>query len=110
MGGEKLTQPPLVNLFGRESKGSQYFDHYFDYRLCQRGSAFDISIRVYLEAPCEVLDTLEDVDEGVVASPYVFGRLAYTDFTTDELERSKVRRTERRTPIAENITLAGGNA
>ena len=107
---EKLTQLPLVNLFRCESKHSQHFDQYLDYRLRHRRSVFNLPIGINLEAPCEVLDTFENIHKGIVACSHVLCRLADTDITTDELERSNVRRTERSIPIPEKITFAGGNA
>jgi hypothetical protein len=109
-GSDRLTQAPLVNLFGRESKYSQHFNYYFNYRVCHRESGFDLHIRINLETSCEVLDTLENIDEGIVACPHVLGRLGETDITTCEPERERMARTERRTPIPENMSCAGGVA
>jgi hypothetical protein len=64
-GAGRLTQAPLVDLFRRESKHSQHFDEYFNYRLCHGGSGLDF--RVDHEAPCEVLDAFKDVDKGIIA-------------------------------------------
>ena len=71
---------------------------------------FNLPIRINLEAPCEVLDTFEDIHKDIIACSHVLCRLADTDITMDELERSNVRRTERSMPIPEKITFAGGNA
>ena len=70
----QLTQPPLVDLFCRQSKHDQQFDHDFDHHLCHRGCGLDVHID--LESTREVFNAFEDVHKGVVAVSHVFGRLA----------------------------------
>ena len=48
----QLTQLSLVNLFGRESKHRQQFDHYVNYRLSHSGCGLDLGIG--LESTSEV--------------------------------------------------------
>ena len=69
-----LTQSSLVDLFCRQSKHDQQFDHDFDYHLCHRQCRSNLGID--LESTGEVFNALEDVDKGVVAFSHVFGRLA----------------------------------
>ena len=70
----RLTESSLVDLFCRQGKHFQQFDHNFDHHLCQRGCGSDL--RVNLESTSEVFNALEDVYKGVVAISHVFSRLA----------------------------------
>jgi len=70
----QLTQSSLVELFCRQTKHGQQFDHDFDDHLCHRGCGLDV--RIDLESTGEVFNAFEDVHKGVVAFSHVFGRLA----------------------------------
>jgi hypothetical protein len=65
IGCRELTQFPLVNLFGSESKHTQQLDHNFDYHLGHGRGGSDL--RVYFEPTQEVFDACEYVDEGIIA-------------------------------------------
>jgi hypothetical protein len=69
-----------------------------------------LNLRVNLESTCEVFDAFEDIDKGIIAFPHGFGRLANPYINIGQTEWSRVTLTERRTPIPEKITFAGGNA
>jgi len=70
----ELTQSSLVDLFCRQTKHGQQFDHDFDHHLCHCGCGLDV--RIDLESTREVFNAFEDIDKGVVAFSHVFGRLA----------------------------------
>ena len=76
MGAIRRTQSSLFHLFRRKCQYTQQFDQYFNHCLNQCRSGLDL--RIDLESPQEVFDALEDVNEGIVAFPHVFGRLADT--------------------------------
>ena len=70
----RRTQPSLVDLLRRESEHGQQFDRNLNHRFNHGGCEFDL--RINLETTCEVFDTFEDIDKGIIASPHVFGGLA----------------------------------
>ena len=57
----------------RKSKDSDYFRHYLDHHLGHRGSGRDLGIDI--ESSEKILDTFEDIDQGVVTCVYILGRL-----------------------------------
>jgi hypothetical protein len=69
-----------------------------------------LDLSINLEPAQKVFDAFEDINKGIIAFPHVLGRLADADIIASQLERARVTRTERRTPIPENIGFAGGNA
>jgi hypothetical protein len=69
-----------------------------------------LDLRINLEPTREIFDTFKDIEKGIVAFPHIFGRLADACIVMGWAERSRVTRTERRTPIPEKINFAGGNA
>jgi hypothetical protein len=98
----------LVYLFGCKSEYTQQFDHYFDHRFGHRRSGWDF--RINLESSQEVFDAFEDVDKGIVTLLYILGGLPDEDTVIGWKETTRVTRTERRMPIPEKISFAGGNA
>jgi len=70
----RRTQPSLLDLFCRQSKHRQQFDHNFDHRFNHGGCESDL--RINLQPVGEIFDTFEDIKKGIVAFPHVFGRLA----------------------------------
>ena len=68
-----LTQSSLVDLFCRQGKHYQQFDHDFDQHLCHRRCGSDLGID--LESTGEVFNALEDIDKSVIAFSHVFGCL-----------------------------------
>jgi len=80
---QQLTQSSLVDLFCRQGKHDQQFDHNFDHHLIHRRCRSDLGID--LESTREVFNTLENVGKCIVAFSHVFGRLAGTNVTNYEL-------------------------
>jgi hypothetical protein len=72
-GKDRLTEPSLIDLSGREGEDRQQFDHDLDYYFRHRGRRRNLGINH--EASEEILDAFKDVDEGVIARPHILGRL-----------------------------------
>jgi hypothetical protein len=74
---DQLTESSGVHLLCRESEDRQHFNHYlneyFGHRRCGR------DLRVDLEASEEVFDTFKKIDQGIIASFDVLGRLSDPD-------------------------------
>jgi hypothetical protein len=74
---EELTESSGLHLLCRESEDRQYLNHYLDKNFCHRRCGRDVSVD--LEASEEVFDTFKKIDEGIMASFDVLGRLADPD-------------------------------
>jgi hypothetical protein len=74
---DQLTESSGVHLLCRESEDRQNLSHYlnenFGYCRCGRDLSVD------LEASEEVFDTFKKIDQGIIASPDILGRLADPD-------------------------------
>jgi hypothetical protein len=64
-------------LFSCESEDGQKFDHDLAEYIGHRGGRRNLGID--LETPEKIFDTFEDVDQGFVARPHIFGRLTDPD-------------------------------
>jgi hypothetical protein len=95
----------LFNLFRRQGKHREQFDHYLSDHVFHRGGAWYLG--VYLEPFKKALDTFKEIHESVVARADIFGRLR---IKTSQRPMDKEGRTQtvRRTQIPEKTTLAGG--
>ena len=87
----RLTESSLVDLFCRQGKHDQQFDHNFDHHLSHRRGGLDL--RVNLESTGDVFNALEGVDKCIVAFSHVFGRLAGANVTNYELNGGGENRT-----------------
>ena len=74
-----LTEPPLTNLLRRQGKHRQQFNHYLDYDISQHRSGRDH--RIDLETLEEIAQTLEEIQEGIIARCNPSRSLAYSYIT-----------------------------
>ena len=68
------TEPPLFNLFGREGKYREQFNHYLDDDICHYLSGRDC--RIDLETLEEIAQALEKVEQRIVTRRNPTGSLA----------------------------------
>ena len=102
---KERTRSALSHFLRRDREDVQHLDHdlYYDvlHRVCRRHGY--ISLKTFEE----VFDTLEEIDERILAGFNIFGRLIDFIVRITSTQRSKTMLTERSTPIPEKITDAG---
>jgi hypothetical protein len=69
------TEPPLSNLFGREGKYREQFNHYLDDDICHYRSGWHC--RIDLETLEEIAQALEKIEQRIVTGCDPTGSLAY---------------------------------
>jgi hypothetical protein len=95
-------------LFCCKGKNSDYFGHYLDDRLRDRGSGQNLIVNA--ESSKEVFDAFEDIDQSIVTCPHILSRLTILNVTKSWAEITREIRTDNRISIAEKTAFAGGNA
>ena len=80
----RLTQSPLVDLFGRESENRYEFRHYFDKNPShRRGRSIDLGVNH--ESSDKALYAFKNFDKGIVASFHRLGSLVIPDIRMEGL-------------------------
>jgi hypothetical protein len=102
---EQPTRSFLFNLLCHDPEDRQYLNHDFDDNVSHSCGRCDCSVR--LEAPEEIFDSFEQVNEHISARFDVLCRLTNAIVTMASTRKSKPMLTKRRTPIPAKITFAG---